>query len=233
MPLRAEVRLAAVDDAGHLGDDAAHDVGLGAGADAGDVRQPGQRRRTCRRRSRARRTATPAASSSAPCSSTIVRSSVLLPLRGPPTTATWPAAPARSTVRVSRRCSRGRSTVPSGHDEAAERAPLAARPGRARGSLDEVGHQLVEGVGHVERRQPDLVRRRAVADHPVDGDVEQRLAARPAGSTGAGSRLAAPSAASSVSTSEIVNGRMPRSVPPSSRRTARPAASAARRRTPP
>ena len=44
----------------------------------------------------------------------IVRSSVLLPLRGPPTTATCPPAPARSSTSGSRRCSRGRSTVPTG-----------------------------------------------------------------------------------------------------------------------
>ena len=42
--LRPEVRLAAVDDAGHLGDDPAYDVGLGPAADAGDVGQPGHRR---------------------------------------------------------------------------------------------------------------------------------------------------------------------------------------------
>ena len=41
--LLAEVRLAAVDDALHLGHDPAYDVGLGAGADARDVRQPDQR----------------------------------------------------------------------------------------------------------------------------------------------------------------------------------------------
>ena len=54
------------------------------------------------------------------------RSVVLLPLRGPPTTARWPAPPDRSTDRVSRRCSRGRSTVPRG----------TTRPPSARHSCD-------------------------------------------------------------------------------------------------
>ena len=40
----AEVLLAPVHDAGHLGDDPADHVGLGAGADAGHVRQPGHAR---------------------------------------------------------------------------------------------------------------------------------------------------------------------------------------------
>jgi hypothetical protein len=41
--LSPEVRLATVDDARHLGDDPADDVGLGAAADAGDVGEPGHR----------------------------------------------------------------------------------------------------------------------------------------------------------------------------------------------
>ena len=108
---------------------------------------------------------------------TSVRSSVLLPLRGPPTTATWPAAPLRSTVRVSRRCSRGRSTVPSGTTSPPSARQLRRDQAELR-VLDEVGHQLVEGVGHVERRQPHLVGGGAVAVHVVDGDVEQRLLGR-------------------------------------------------------
>ena len=85
--LLAEVGLAPVDDAVHLGDDPAYDVGLGAGADAGDVRQPASGANV-----------PPPKSSTKNCDScgvvvsdklvTIVRSSVLLPLRGPPTTAT-------------------------------------------------------------------------------------------------------------------------------------------------
>ena len=138
-----------------------------------------------------------------------MRSSVLLPQRGPPTTATWPAAPVRLSVIVSRRCSRGRSTVPSGMTSPATCAPL--RRGQAElGVLDQVGHELVEGVGDVERRQPDLVGRRALADHPVDGDVEQRrllaLLLRPPASR----PRASVSIGSSACTSEIVNGRMPR-----------------------
>ena len=105
---------------------------------------------------------------------TIVRSRVLLPLRGPPTTATWPLAPLRSTESVSRRCSRGRSTVPSGIDEAGDAAPPRRHQAELR-VLGEVAHQLVERVGDVERRQPDLVGCRAVAGHPVDRDVEQRV----------------------------------------------------------
>ncbi len=41
--LRPEVGLATVDHAGHLGQDAAYDVGLGPGAHPGDVGKPGQR----------------------------------------------------------------------------------------------------------------------------------------------------------------------------------------------
>ena len=37
----------------------------------------------------------------------------------------------------------------------------------------EVRHQLVEGVGDVERRQPDLVGLRAEARHAPDRDVQQ------------------------------------------------------------
>ena len=74
---------------------------------------------------------------------------------------------------MSRRCSRGRSTVPSGMTRPLSVAPLR-RDEAELGVLDEVGHQLVEGVGDVERRQPHLVRGVADADHPVDGDVEQR-----------------------------------------------------------
>ena len=164
-------------------------------ADAGDVRQPGHRRERAaaeveheelrlqrRRRQRHARDDRRAAA-------------VLLPLRGPPTTATWPAAPARLTVRVSRRCSRGRSTVPSGTT-----SPPSARHSRRDqaelGVLDEVGHQVVEGVGHVERRQPDLVRRRAVA-RPC-GRRRRRAAspARPAAARRP-ARAPAPSAAAS------------------------------------
>ena len=71
-------------------------------------------RRRCRRRSRARRTGVSCGVVVSAMLATTDRSTVLLPLRGPPTTAMWPAPPLRSTDRVSRRCSRGRSTVPSG-----------------------------------------------------------------------------------------------------------------------
>ena len=99
----------------------------------------------CRRRSRARRTATPAAWSVSDMLATIVRSSVLLPLRGPPTTATWPPAPLRSTVRMSRRCSRGRSTMPRGTTS----PPRPRHCGGDQAELrvgGEVGHQVVERV---------------------------------------------------------------------------------------
>ena len=74
-------------------------------------------------------------------------------------------------------------------DEAAERAPLPPRRRPSSGPVGQVGHQLVEGVGYVERRQPDLVGRRAVAAHPVDGDVEQRLGLAGAGLDGDRLRL--------------------------------------------
>ena len=135
--VRAEVRLAAVDDA------------------ARPRRRSGVRRRARtgwrpRRRAAApaaRRTPPPPKSRTKTCDSGgcrgqrqrghSVRSSVLLPLRGPPTTATWPPAPDRSTVSGSRRCSRGWSTMPTG--TVSRRAPAsvcddqAARRVRERG----------------------------------------------------------------------------------------------------
>ena len=45
----------------------------------------------------------------------MARSSVDFPVRGDPTTATWPAALERSARSISRFCSRGMSTVPSGN----------------------------------------------------------------------------------------------------------------------
>ena len=102
------------------------------------------------------------------------RSVVLLPLRGPPTTARWPGA----AGQVDRQGVAALLARPvhgaEGHDEATERAPLLRHQAELRVHR-EVRHQLVEGVRHVERRQPDLVRGGAVADHVVDRDVEQRL----------------------------------------------------------
>ncbi len=120
-------------------------------------------------------------------------------------------------MRVSRRCSRGRSTVPSGITSPPwERQCGGDQP--ELGVLGEVGHQLVEGVGHVERRQPDLVGRRPLPDHVVDRHVEEAAllalrGGRPASTSGSGSTD------SMACTSAIVKGRMPCTWPPSSRRT--------------
>ncbi len=59
-----------------------------------------------------------------------MRSSVLLPVRGEPTTATWPAAPPRSSSNGSVRCSDGRSSRPT-----TARTPSARSPPRHHGAL--------------------------------------------------------------------------------------------------
>ena len=134
---------------------------------------------------------------------TMVRSSVLLPERGPPTTATWPAGAGEverhGVAALLARAVDGAER----HHQARDVAP-ARRDQAEVGVLDEVGHQLVEGVGHVERRQPDLVGRHALADHPLHGDVEQRglLALLLAAATGVSSTSV--SSGSSACTSEIV-----------------------------
>ena len=174
-------------------------------------------RRRCRRRSRARRTATPAAWSSAPC---------------------WPRPTAAScSCRCADRRPRRRDRRPpdrstdegvaallarpvhgaEGYDEAAERAPLLRHQAELR----------------VRRRGPASARRgcparRAAAARPGAPPGRGRPCGRPrcraatAGrrlSTGVGSGSGSSTGTSSFSTSEIVNGRMPWSLPPSSRRT--------------
>ena len=144
------------------------------------------------------------------------RSVVLLPLRGPPTTARWPAPPDRSTERVSRRCSRGRSTVPRG----------TTRPPSARHSCD-----TRPSCGSTARSGISSSR----VSGTSSGGSQTWCAAGPwptmwstamsssdcwsPVSTGVGSGSGSSTGTSSFSTSEIVNGRMPWSLPPSSRRT--------------
>ena len=135
----------------------AYDVGLAAGRDGGHVGEPRRAAPGRRRRGRPRRTWASRGVWVSARAATRVCSSVVRPLRGAPTTARCPPAPPRSTTSGSRRCSRGRSTVPSG-----SRSGSARRVGghQAEPGLDgQRPEQVAEGVGAVERRQPDRPRR--------------------------------------------------------------------------
>ena len=89
-----------------------------------------------------------------------VRSSVLLPLCGPPAMPTWPPAPDRSTISRSRSCSNGLSTKPTGTAQAALPGQSTVVSPRS-GSGASGRQQLVQRRRRVQRRQPDLVGRRS------------------------------------------------------------------------
>ena len=232
MPCGAEVGLAAVDDARSP----RPRCGVRRRARSGCRRRrraaAAPAARTCRRRSRARRTASRSGVVVSDRLVTIVRSSVLLPLRGPPTTATWPPAPARSTrERVAALLAR-----PVDGAERARRGRRAARhAGETRPSsrvLDEVAASARRGCRG----------RRAAAATPGAPRARGRAsgrrrcraatAARRARGAGSGSRLRL-GRARGVSTSEIVNGRMPLQVAALVAAHAGAAATAGRRRRPP
>ena len=171
--LGAEVRLAPVHDAGHLGHDPPDDVRLGAGADAGDVRQPGERGEGA--------------------AAEVQDEDLRLLGRGGQRHAGDDGAQQRALAAARTADHRdvpagagevdgqGVAALLAGPVDGAERHHQPAQPAPVRGDqaelgvLGEVAHQLVEGVGHVERRQPDLVGRRSLADHVLDGHVEERL----------------------------------------------------------
>ena len=168
----AEVGLAPVDDALDLRHHAAYDVGLGARRDTGDVRQPGHRRERAtteveheelrlHRRRHQRHARHDAAQQRA--------------LAGPRAADDGDVAGRAGEVERHRVAALLARPVDGAErdDQAGDGAPLLRRQAEL-GVRGEVGHQLVEGVGHVERRQPDLVGLGALADHPGDGDVEQR-----------------------------------------------------------
>ncbi len=170
--LLPEVPLPVVDDRLDLGHRAAHDVGLGAGRDARHVRERGQRRERA---------------------AAEVEHVELHLERG-----------VRQGERGDHRAQHSALAGPRGadHGHVARRAaqlhgevlpPLLQRPvdraerdGEGAGGApagghetearvhDEVGHELVERAGHDQRRQPHLVRGRALALHPLHGDVERR-----------------------------------------------------------
>jgi hypothetical protein len=169
----AEVLLAPVDDAGHLGDDPAHDVGLGPRADAGHVRQPRQagegsaaevedeelrlQRGRGQRHPRHHRPQRGALAAARPADDRDV------------------AGPAGQVHRQRVAALLARPVHGAqGHDEAAQRPPLPRHQPELRVDR-EVAHELVQGVGNVEWRQPDLVRLGTVADHVRDREVQQRL----------------------------------------------------------
>ena len=141
-----------------------------------DVRQLGQRREGAAAEVQARRTGLSSGCASARARVTRVRTRVLLPLRGPPTIATWPAAPPRSSPqRVAALLERPVDDADR-HRRARRRRASRRRTGRARGRR-RGRQQLVERRRHVQRRQPDLVRRPALAAHLGHRDVEQLVAA--------------------------------------------------------
>ena len=173
MPVGPEVGLATVHDSLDLGDDATYDVGLRPGA---DPRHVGERRQWRER---------------APAE--VEHEELRLERRGGQRHAgddgaQQRALPAPRTADhgdVARRSGqvdghRVAALLPGpvdgaeGDDEPTEPAPVR-RDQAELGVLHEVRHQLVEGVGHVEWRQPDLVGRRPVADHLTHRDVQQRV----------------------------------------------------------
>ena len=83
--------------------------------------------------------------------------------RATPTTATWPAAPERSARSSSRRCSSGACRRCRAGTAAARASARSAMISPSSGSTARSREHLVEGVGDVERRQPDLVGGGAVA----------------------------------------------------------------------
>ena len=171
--LRAEVGLAAVHDALHLGHDAAYDVGLGAGADAGDVRQAVQRGERAAAEVEHVELALLRGRGHRQAGDHGAQQRALAAARAADDRRVAGRAGQRDRHRVAALLAR---TVDGAERD---RQPAQAAPHRRDQAelrlLHEVGHQLVEGVGYVERRQPHLVGRRALADHPGDGDVEQRL----------------------------------------------------------
>ena len=148
-------------------------VALGAGRDAGDVRQPGERRegpatevedvelRLLRRR-RQRHARDDRAQQGALAAARAADDRDVAGRAGQVDAQGVAALLARPVDR------------PERHGERAEPPPLLRHQPEPR-VHGQVGHQLVEGVGHVERRQPHLVGGRALADHVPDGDVEQRV----------------------------------------------------------
>ena len=171
--VRAEVALAGVDDAAHLGHEAAHHLGLAAVGDPGDVRELGQRRERAaaevedvdlalERRGRERDGRDDGAGHRASGPSAARRR----PPRGR-TPRRAAARRARGAARAAgRRCRPAARTEPRSRHRGAHQAELGVRR--------EVAEQLVHRVRHVERRQPHLVRGPALALHPRHRDVEHR-----------------------------------------------------------
>ena len=126
----AERLLAVLDLGPQLPHHARDRLALELAGDAADVRAAGQSVRAARRRGRSRRAAPAPGVWRQISAAASVRSTVLLPVRGEPTTARWPPEPARSSANGSVRCSAGRSSRPS--DGAQALGALAAAPPRRR-----------------------------------------------------------------------------------------------------
>ena len=105
--------------------------------------------------------------------STTVRTAPDLPARGPPTTAGWPAALARSSVSRSRRCRYGRSITPTGTCSVPPDTRCREAPSRRTAGMPS---SWSRGGDRIQRRQPDPVCRRPSPDHRRDHRVEHRAA---------------------------------------------------------
>ena len=165
-------------------------------------------RRRCRRRSRAVELRLLRGVVSARLAM-IVRSSVLLPLRGPPTTATWPAAAGRGRPRACRGAARtaGRRCRAARRGRPAPATRRETRP--SSGSTARSGSSSSRVSGTSSGGSQTWWAAGPWPSMCADRDVEQRLlvaGARPATGSGSGSAIGT----SSCCTSEIVNGRMPR-----------------------
>ena len=113
---------------------------------------------------------------------TRVRSTVLLPLRGAPTTATCPAGAGQVDRERLGALLAGPVHDPD-RDLQARQRPPARRDQPEGGVLDQRTEQAVQGLRGVERRQPDLVGAGPVARHPGQRRPRAGVVGRPVPAT--------------------------------------------------
>ena len=130
--------------------------------------------RTCRHRSRARRTGSPAGWWSSPGWRPSCAAACSCRCAGRRRPTAWPAAPVSEIVIVSRRCSRGRSTVPSGI-VSPPAAATSGRPGRAAAAPRRSGISWSRVSGTSSGGSHTWWAAGPWPDHLGDRDVEQRL----------------------------------------------------------
>ena len=168
-----EAVLPLVDEGRHLGDGPADRLGVAPAGDTRHVRQLDEAAQRPAAEVEAVELHLATGCGSARGSRCSERSSVLLPDCGPPTMTTLPPAPSSSTTNGSRRCSNGRSTMPTG---TSRRPTPGHRPPPDRGARSTVSSpsRSVEVRRLGQRRQPHLVGRAAVPLQLVHDDVEHR-----------------------------------------------------------